>query len=250
MGLGEGALREAKNMSDTTQLTDEIREKACELNVDMIGFIPAEAMEEFSGLEVNWDAWSAHKSPREYLPGARSIIVLGEVCFGPAVDLAVKRKGQWNYIGYKPLELDTHRLAEHVREMGFRTHIEHSHLSHKHMARLAGMGCFGKSSLIINPEVGPHFRLESILTDAALAYDEELKEDTCGSCTLCLDECPTGALTPYRIDTPKCLVHQRLLGPDDREYADMLDRYSPELTADAFLMCRRCQDVCPVGRGC
>lgn len=235
-------------MSDITELTEEIREKTRELNVDMIGFISAEAMEEFSGIEVNWDAWSTLRSPRDYLPGARSIIVLGEVSFGPAVDLAVRRKGKWNYIGYKPLELDTHRLAEHVRTMGFDAHVEHSLLSHKHMARLAGMGGFGKSSLIINPEVGPHFRVESILTDASLDYDEKLKEDICGECRLCLDECPTGALTPYRIDTAKCLVHQRLLGPDNQEYAELLSRYSPKLTEDAFLMCRRCQEVCPVGR--
>lgn len=234
-------------MSEESVLTEKLRQKANQLKIDRIGFIAAESMEEFSGMDVNWDDWGRMKSPYHYLSDARSIIVVAEVGFGPTIDLAVRRKDRWNYIGYKPLEVDTWKIGGYLQSLGYRVSVLPSHLSQKNMARLAGMGSFGKSTLILNSEAGPYMRIDSIVTDARLEYDKPQEIDLCGDCQLCLEACPSGALKPYQIDVHKCLVHQRLHGPDGRRYADMLQEYSPQIAQDAYIMCQECQLVCPAG---
>ena len=213
----------------------------------MIGFIPAEVMEEYAGMEVNWDRWDSMKSPYDYLNDARSIIVVAEIAFGPSVDLAVRRRGGWNYLGYKPLEVDTWEIGGYLQSLGYRAKVLPSDLSQKHAARLAGMGSFGKNTLILNDEAGPFLRMDSIVTNAPLEYDEPQERDLCGDCRSCLDACPTEALEPYRIHPQRCLVHQRLHGPDDQRYAELLETYSPQVAPDAYIMCQECQLVCPAG---
>lgn len=234
-------------MSDQSVLTEKLRRKAEQLKIDYIGCIPADSMDEFAGMDVNWDDWDTMKSPCDYLSNARSIVVVAEVAFGPTIDLAVRRRNRWNYIGYKPLEVDIWAIGGYLQSLGYRVSVLPSHLSEKNMARLAGLGSFGKSTLILNPEAGPYLRFGSIVTDACLEYDEPQEVDLCGDCRGCLDACPSGALTPYRIDARKCLVHQRLHGPDDERYARLLETHSPQIAPDAFIMCRECQVVCPVG---
>lgn len=234
-------------MSESAEITENMRQKARELNIDLIGAIPSELMDEFAGMEVNWDRWGTMKSPRDYLPDARSVVVVAEAAFGPTIDLAVRRRGGWNYVGYKPLELDTWEIGSYLQSLGYQAEVFPSHLSQKNMARLAGMGSFGKNTLLLNPDVGPYLRIDGIVTDAPLEYDEPAEADLCGSCERCLQACPTGALQPFEIEAEKCLVHQRLQGPDDVRYAGLLEQYSPRLASGAYLMCQRCQQVCPVG---
>ncbi len=233
-------------MSEQVTLMEKIRRRAEKSQIDLIGFIPAQAMEEFAGMDVNWGDWSTMKSPRDYLPDARSIVVVAEVAFGPTIDLAVRRRGRWNYIGYKPLEVDTWEVGGYLQSLGYLAKVLPSHLSQKNMARLAGMGSFGKNTLLLNPEVGPYLRIDGIVTDAPLEYDEPAEADLCGDCRRCLDACPTGALKPYKIEAQKCLVHQRLYGPDDG-YQRLLEAHSPRIARDAYIMCQECQRVCPIG---
>ncbi len=116
-------------MSGSAGITEKIRQKARELNIDLIGAIPSEWMDEFAGMEVNWDRWGTMKSPRDYLPDARSVVVVAEVAFGPTIDLAVKRRGGWNYVGYKPLELDTWEIGSYLQSLGYQAEVFASHLS-------------------------------------------------------------------------------------------------------------------------
>jgi len=234
-------------VSESVTLTEKIRRKASDLNLDLIGAIPAESLDEFAGMEVNWNKWGTMKRPSDYVPDARSVVVVAEVAFGPTIDLAVRRRGGWNYVGYKPLEVDTWEIGGYLQSLGYEAKVLPSHLSQKNMARLAGMGSFGKNTLLLHPEAGPYLRIDGIVTDATLEYDQPDETDLCGDCKRCLQACPTGALQPYRIDAEKCLVHQRLHGPDDTQYARLLEQYSPRLAPGAYIMCQHCQQVCPVG---
>ncbi len=236
-------------MPDAAELTRMVHNRAQELQIDLIGAIPAEALDEFSGMKVDWDQWGTMKSPRDYLPDARSVVVVGEIAFGPTIDLAVRRRGGWNYVGYKPLEVDTWEIGGYLQTLGYQAVVLPSHLSQKNMARLAGMGSFGKNTMILHPDAGPYLRVDGLVTDAPLEYDESKEQDLCGDCEACLLACPTKALQPYEIEVEKCLVHQRLHGPDSVHYAAHLEEYSPRVAPGAYIMCGECQRVCPVGGG-
>ena len=75
-----------------------------------------------------------------------------------------------------------------------------AHLSHRHMAFMAGLGIRGKNNLLVSRKYGSGLRLVSVLTDAPLATATALEEDLCGNCHLCRDACPSGAIGDRRED--------------------------------------------------
>jgi epoxyqueuosine reductase QueG len=117
-------------------------------------------------------------------------------------------------------------------------------ISHKAVARMAGLGWQGKSLLLVNPEVGPRLRLVTVLTDADPPPDEPLA-NRCGSCTECADACPAGAIKGVPFGQ----------GYSDRSEAWDADACSgllinvygkrPQVTP---LICGICVQVCPFGR--
>jgi len=117
-------------------------------------------------------------------------------------------------------------------------------ISHKAVARMAGLGWQGKSLLIINPLYGPRIRLATILTDAPLTPDKPI-ENRCGDCTLCMDACPAGAI--------------KGVGTEDhyqsREEALFFSRCVEKLVGEFSTMpligaaiCGICIKACPFGR--
>jgi epoxyqueuosine reductase len=116
------------------------------------------------------------------------------------------------------------------------------------MAQLAGLGCIGKNSLIINPVYGPWVRLRSIVTDAPLVPDEPYTEDLCRDCDLCVKACPVDALTPHAVDSDKCLLGMPMEQRLSDEYHETYEKHSPMVTENTWIMCQACQRACPVGR--
>ncbi len=80
------------------------------------------------------------------------------------------------------------------------------HLSHRKIARLAGLGRIGRNNLLVTPDFGAGVRLAAILTDFPLTHDEPLESQDCGECNLCLNMCPAGAIkkTPGDFDREAC----------------------------------------------
>ena len=74
---------------------------------------------------------------------------------------------------------------------------QRAHVSHKHVGRAAGLGWFGRNNLLVNPELGAHFRLVTILTDMPLEPGAPLDRD-CGACRACAAACPAGAIKETR----------------------------------------------------
>ena len=110
----------------------------------------------------------------------------------------------------------------------------------KGWAREAGLGCPGKHSVLINKKIGSFFFLGVIIVNIDLEYDSPSEEDYCGSCTLCIDSCPTGAINSNKtIDTRKCIAYltleSRTAVPDD---------LALKLEGRIF-GCDKCQEVCP-----
>ena len=134
-------------------------------------------------------------------------------------------------------------LADLLRERGAR--LSHSFadagpVPERELAQRAGLGWIGKNTMLVRPDVGSFFFIGSIFTDLPLQSDQPFELDRCGSCTRCLDACPTGALVaPRLLDATRCIsyltIEQR--GPIPDELADDFQGYA--------FGCDICNDVCP-----
>lgn len=118
-------------------------------------------------------------------------------------------------------------------------------ISHKAVARMAGLGWQGKSLLLVNPEVGPRLRLITILTDLDLPADRPLP-NRCGKCTACSDACPAGAIKGVPFGDG---YSSREAAWDAQRCTDWMRAY-PILGKqnEAHLICGLCIKACPVGR--
>jgi len=116
-------------------------------------------------------------------------------------------------------------------------------LLERDFARLAGLGWFGKNTMLIDRKLGSFTVLGALLTDVELVVDEPHTAGHCGTCTRCLDACPTDAFAgPYQLDARRCISYWTIehKGAIPEEFADRLD--------DWAFGCDVCQDVCPWNR--
>jgi epoxyqueuosine reductase len=110
-------------------------------------------------------------------------------------------------------------------------------------AEKAGLGWIGKHGLLINKEQGSFFFLAEIILDIELFYDNSLKTDHCGTCTKCIDACPTEAILPGKtIDASKCISYFTI------ELRDEIPAFVKGKFEDWIFGCDICQDVCPWNR--
>lgn len=121
--------------------------------------------------------------------------------------------------------------------------VDTAPLHEREFAAAAGLGWIGKNSLLLHREWGSYFFLAALLTDAPLEPDEPLRTDHCGTCTACIDHCPTDALVaPYVMDARRCLSYVTIESPG---------LPLPEIaehTNGWIFGCDICQEVCPWNR--
>lgn len=122
--------------------------------------------------------------------------------------------------------------------------VDSAPILERSFAYRSGMGFIGKNNMLIVPGHGSYVFLAEILTTAPLPLgDSGPIEDLCGSCTRCLDACPTGALEgPWRLDASKCLSYLTI------EHEGHFDLETGERMGRCFLGCDVCQEVCPFNR--
>lgn len=110
----------------------------------------------------------------------------------------------------------------------------------KAFAREAGLGWIGKNTLLINPALGSYVFLGELLLDIELDYDQPFGNSLCGSCSRCMDSCPTGAIiAPMKLDARKCISYLTI---ETKE--EIPDRFAGQL-ANRLVGCDICQEVCP-----
>lgn len=117
-------------------------------------------------------------------------------------------------------------------------------ITHKAVARMAGLGWQGKSLLLVNPDYGPRIRLVTVLTDAPLAIDGPV-ENRCGECTECRDACPAGAIRGVRTEDHYAAREEALYFSRCVEKLDVEFKSLPDIGAP---ICGICIRACPYGR--
>jgi epoxyqueuosine reductase len=131
------------------------------------------------------------------------------------------------------------RIAEAFPGTVSRRYIDTGPVLERELAARAGLGAVGKNTNLLHPEAGSWFLLGELFLSLDLAPDVPLA-DLCGSCTRCLEACPTGALPePYRLDSNRCISYWTI------EHRGSLPETAREQVGDWVFGCDVCQEVCP-----
>ena len=253
---------EGETILNKDELTKELKEKALQFGAGLVGVVSAESIDEVEGHWVGWQVNDHTRKTGYYLEGAKSVVVLGYHAYDDVHEIALAKAGGIEYPVYQGMRLSARRLLRYIQEKGYKGIVYPSMISQKRLAQLAGLGAFGKNSLIIDPEYGPWIRLHSVLTDAELVPDAPFTDDLCRDCVQCVEACPTGALSPYEIDPERCLIGiteeemSRLIAEglpfetyrDTPGFNEVFQEHMPKLTESSVLMCTTCQKVCPYGK--
>jgi epoxyqueuosine reductase len=247
-------------------VADAVKRRARVLGFDLVGIAPAGVSSYREYLRRWLDDGQAgsmlymrhrldeRSDPTVYLPGAASVIC---VAMNYHVSLEPVPPGQQHRQGrvaryalgddyHETIKTRLHALADWVREMApeaqTRACVDTAPVMEKELAARAGIGWVGKNTCLINAESGSWLLLGEIITTLALPADEPAA-DHCGTCTRCIDACPTGAITaPYQLDARRCISYLTI---------EHRDEIAPELRpqiGDWLYGCDICQDVCPHNR--
>lgn len=246
-------------------LEEAIRRRAGELGFGLVGLAPADPLEGAAfyarwvalgyGGEMGYLGRNIDKraDPSLMVPNARSVVCLGMEYYqpSPTAEAPVPTGRIASYAcGDDYHDLIKSRLFtlyDFIRQkapvpVAGRVYVDTAPVLERELARRAGLGWWGKNTCLINKRRGSYFFLAEIILDLELQYDRPAV-DHCGTCTRCLDACPTDAFPePYVLDARRCISYLtiELKGP-----------IPPELRpgmGDWVFGCDICQDVCPWNR--
>ncbi len=131
-------------------------------------------------------------------------------------------------------------IKENIGEVGGRAFVDSAPVLDKSWAKKAGLGWVGKNANLLNKNAGSFFFLGELIIDLPLSYDDAFTSDHCGTCTRCIDACPTEAIVkPYVVDGSKCISYLTIELKDaiPQEFKGKMDNW--------MFGCDVCQDVCP-----
>lgn len=134
-------------------------------------------------------------------------------------------------------------ISEEIGEVSGRAFVDSAPVLDRAWAKRAGIGWIGKNSNLINKKSGSFFFLAELIVDLELEYDQPFQTDHCGTCTKCIDACPTDAiLSPFIIDAKKCISYLTI------ELREEIPKSFNDKMENWMFGCDICQDVCPWNR--
>jgi epoxyqueuosine reductase len=237
-------------------LESSIRAQAYGLGFDLVGFATLgdvdtaphfeQWLERGYAGDMHYLPKWAHKRRDSRLPyeGVRSAIVVAMSYGGrePSGPVARYARGDdyHDVLDAKLRELHAWIATELGREVRGRAYVDTGPLLERDLARRAGLGWFGKNTMLVNPKLGSFFFLGALLVDLELAPDELFASDHCGTCTRCIDACPTHAIVEPRVlDATRCISYLTIEAKDD------IPLVLRESVGELIYGCDICQDVCP-----
>ena len=187
--------------------------------------------------------------PRSLLPAAETIICVGKLYNGPQAhceDASQPRISRyaWGRDYHDVLREGLERLAQALGQHEYKICVDTAPLLERSYAQLAGLGWIGKNTCLINQQAGSWFFLGELLTSLRITADPQVADDRCGTCTRCIDACPTQAILPldgrrHTVDARLCIAYLtiELRGDVPEELRAAMGNH--------IFGCDICQDVCP-----
>ena len=247
-------------------LAENIKARALFEGFNKVGIVGAQALEDegrrlsewlargYHG-EMSWMARDVHKrvSPHEIFPDARSVVVVALNYFTPHQHQQSPATGKVSRYAWGD---DYHDVVKEKLMSLLAWINDHEPLAEgkicvdiqptmdKAWAVRAGLGWLGKHSNVITPEHGSWVFIGELFLNLEVEHDTERMEDHCGTCTLCIDACPTAAISePYVVDSNKCISYATI-----ELRAPELPPQIQENLSGWLYGCDICQDVCPWNR--
>lgn len=251
-------------MSNIDKHTTLIKSFATQLGFDYCGIAKAQVLDEDAKRLESWLNKGMHGSmqymenyfdlridPSKLVPGAKSVITLLLNYFpeeqqkesAPKISKYAFGKDYHKVIRTK-LKIFLQRIKEQIGEVHGRGFVDSAPVLERAWAQKAGIGWIGKNGILINKQSGSFFFIATLIVDMQLEYENELVKDYCGTCTKCIDNCPTDAILPDKvIDGSKCISYFTI---------ELKDALIPDAMKGKFdnwmFGCDVCQDVCPWNR--
>ncbi|SFT81946.1 epoxyqueuosine reductase [Lishizhenia tianjinensis] len=240
-----------------------IKEKARELGFFFCGISKADFLEEEAPRLEKWlnnqrhgkmnymeNHFDKRLDPRLLVDGAKSVVSLllnyypSEKQAENTYKISKYAYGQdYHHIIKDKLKEFFQYLQDEIGEVGGRVFVDSAPVMDKAWAKKSGLGWIGKNSNLINTKAGSFFFIAELILDLELQEDGPIK-DFCGTCTRCIDACPTEAIVaPYVVDGSKCISYLTIELKDEilpSEFKGKMD--------DWMFGCDVCQDVCPWNR--
>ena len=247
-------------------LANQIKERALFEGFNKVGIVGASSLADegrrlrewlargYHG-EMGWMSRDVEKriNPREIFPQARSVVVVALNYYTPHQHQQNPGTGKvsryaWGDDYHDVVKTKLASLLSWIREQHSEAEgkicVDIQPTMDKAWAVRAGLGWIGKHSNVITPEHGSWVFIGELLLNLELDHDTEIIEDHCGTCTLCIDACPTAAITePYVVDSNKCLSYATIELRASELPQDVESKLSGWLYG-----CDICQDVCPWNR--
>ncbi len=251
-------------MSNVQKHTDFIKTIAAETGFDYCGIAKAMILDDDAKRLENWLSKGMHGTmqymenhfdlridPCKLVPGAKSVITLLINYFpaqrqsGHAPKISKYAFGNdYHEVIREKLNLFLIQIKEQIGDVQGRGFVDSAPVLERAWAQKAGIGWIGKNGNLINKQSGSFFFIATLIVDLELAYDDSFVKDYCGTCTKCIDDCPTGAILPDKvIDGSKCISYFTI---------ELKDALIPDAMKGKFndwmFGCDVCQDVCPWNR--
>jgi epoxyqueuosine reductase len=247
-----------------TTYSQLIKNEALKLGFLFCGISKAEFLEEEAPRLESWLKNNMHGEmlymenhfdkrldPRLLVDGAKSVISLGINYYTDSrqVDPLAPKISKYAYgIDYHTVIKDKlrqllHIINEKIGQVDGRVFVDSAPVLDKAWAKKSGMGWIGKNANLLNKKAGSFFFLAELIIDLELEYDIAPTADHCGTCTNCIDACPTDAIVgPYVVDGSRCISYLtiELKNEIPAEFKGKMDNW--------MFGCDVCQDVCPWNR--
>lgn len=244
------------------KLTNQIViRKAKQIGFDLVGFSKADLLQDETEKLQRWldkgyqatmnymeKNFSKRKDVREILPNAKSVISLALNYYTPDNHSNEKNVGKvsryawgkdYHLVIWQKLDVLETELKQLEPELETISYVDTGPVMDKVWAVKSGLGWMGKHTNIINPNIGSWFFIANIITNYEFEYSEMIT-DHCGTCTACLDACPTNAIVQeYVVDANKCISFQTI-----ENKSEIPDELKGKFENWIF-GCDICQDVCP-----
>lgn len=241
-----------------------IKDEAARLGFDACGISKAELLEEDAVRLEQWlnkgyhgamqymeNHFDLRVDPRKLVPGAKSVITLiqnyypAEKQKDSTPNIAKYAWGKdYHYVIKDKLKSLLYTINEQIGEVQGRGFVDSAPVLERSWASRSGLGWVGKNANLLNKKSGSFFFIATIISDLELVPDHPFATDHCGTCTRCLDACPTDAIvSPTVVDGSKCISYATIELKEALIPSSFHDKME-----DWMFGCDICQDVCPWNR--